>query len=99
LPAVASGRGLGKHGFGCYPGLAEQARARRRWVNRKKARHFEAHLWQDRFGDWTLLKIWDGCGACRVRRHSTGVASYAAGLDALGAFGERRGAFGYDRAG
>jgi len=68
-------------------------------VNRKKARHYEAHLWQGRFGEWTLLKVRGGCGSRRGRLHSTGVASRAAGLDELGAFGERRRAFGYDRAG
>jgi hypothetical protein len=69
-----------------------------RWVNREKARYDEAHLCQDLLGDWTLLKVWGGCGSRRSRLHRTGVASYAAGLEALRAIGERRRARGYERA-
>jgi hypothetical protein len=70
-----------------------------RWGNRKNGRYYEARLSRDLFGDWTLLKVWGGCGSRRGRLHSTGVASYAAGLDGLREIGERRRAHGYDRAG
>jgi hypothetical protein len=64
------------------------------WVNREKARYYEAHLCQDLLGDWTLLQVWGGCGSRRGRLHSTGVASYAAGLDELREIGKRRNARG-----
>jgi hypothetical protein len=69
-----------------------------RWVNREKARYYEARLCQDLFGEWILLTVWGGCGSSRGRLRSTGVASYAAGLDELREIGGRRRAHGYDRA-
>ena len=70
-----------------------------RWVNQEKARYYQAHLCRDLFGEWILVKVWGGCGSSRGRLHSTGVASYGEGLDALREIGERRSARGYERAG
>jgi len=70
-----------------------------RWVNREKARYYQAHLHRDLFGEWILVKVWGGCGSRRGRLHSTGVASYGEGLDALREIAERRTARGYQRAG
>jgi hypothetical protein len=70
-----------------------------RWVTQEKARYYETHLSRDLFGEWSLVKVWGGCGSSRGRLHSTGVASYGEGLDALREIGERRSARGYERAG
>jgi hypothetical protein len=70
-----------------------------RWVNREKARYYETHLCRDLFGEWSLVKVWGGCGSSRGRIASTGVGSYSEGLDALREIGERRIARGYERAG
>jgi hypothetical protein len=69
-----------------------------RWVNREKGRYYEAHLCEDLLRDCTLLKVWRGCGSRRGRLHSTGAASYAAGLEELREIGERCRVHGYDRA-
>jgi hypothetical protein len=70
-----------------------------RWVNRKKARYYQAHLHRELFGEWSLVTVWGGCGSSRGRLASTGVASYADGVAALREIAERRSAGGYERAG
>jgi hypothetical protein len=65
------------------------------WVNPAKGRYYQVHLGQDLFGDWTLLKVWGGCGSKRGRLHSSGVASYADGLAQFRAIAKRRVAHGY----
>jgi hypothetical protein len=77
----------------------EERAQHEQWVNRKKARYYQAHLHRDLFGEWILVKVWGGCGSRRGRLHSTGVASYGEGRDALREIGERRSARGYERAG
>jgi hypothetical protein len=65
------------------------------WINPAKGRYYQVHLAQDLFGDWTLLKVWGGCGSRRGRLQSSGVASYADGLAQLHAIAKRRLARGY----
>jgi hypothetical protein len=77
----------------------EERAQHERWVNREKARYYQAHLFRDLFGDWILLKVWGGCGSRRGRLASTAVASYSEGLGALREIGERRRGRGYERAG
>ena len=77
----------------------EERAQHERWVNPEKARYYQAHLHRDLFGEWILVKVWGSCGSRRGRLHSTGVASYGAGLDELQEIGKRRSARGYERTG
>jgi hypothetical protein len=52
-------------------------------------------LAQDLLGDWTLLKVWGGLGSNRGRMHSTGVASYEAGIELVDEIARRRARRGY----
>ncbi len=50
---------------------------------------------EDLFGDWTLITAWGGIGSNRGRMHSTGVASYEAGVERIGEIARRRAQRGY----
>ena len=65
------------------------------WINPEKARYYQVHLDQDLFGDWTLIKVWGGIGSNRGRMHSTGVASYEAGIEQVDEIARRRAQRGY----
>jgi hypothetical protein len=65
------------------------------WINPEKARYYQVFLDQDLFGDWTLIKVWGGIGSNRGRMHSTGVASYEAGIELVGEIARRRSQRGY----
>jgi hypothetical protein len=67
----------------------------RSWINPEKARYYQVFLDQDLFGDWTLIKVWGGIGSKRGRMHSTGVASYAAGIELVDEIARRRSQRGY----
>ena len=67
----------------------------RSWINPEKARYYQVFLDQDLFGDWTLIKVWGGIGSNRGRMHSTGVASYEAGVEQIGEIARRRAQRGY----
>jgi len=69
---------------------------RRSWINPEKARYYQVFLDQDLFGDWTLIEVWGGIGLNRGRMHSTGVASYQAGLEQFDEIARRRTQRGYD---
>jgi hypothetical protein len=56
----------------------------------------QVFLDQDLFGDWTLIKVWGGIGSNRGRMHSTGVASYEAGIGLVDEIARRRARRGYD---
>ena len=62
----------------------------RSWINPEKARYYQVFLDQDLFGDWTLIKVWGGIGSHRGRMHSTGVASYKAGVELVALSGEAK---------
>lgn len=65
------------------------------WINSEKARYYQVFLDQDLLGDWTLIKIWGGIGSNRGQMHSTGVASYEAGVEQVGEIARRRAQRGY----
>lgn len=65
------------------------------WINPEKARYYQVFLDQDLFGDWTLIKVWGGIGSNRGRIHSTGVASYEAGVELVDEIARRRSQRGY----
>jgi hypothetical protein len=65
------------------------------WINPEKARYYQVFLGRDLFGDWTLIKVWGGIGSNRGRMHSTGVASYEAGVELVGEIARRRAQRGY----
>ena len=65
------------------------------WINPEKARYYRVHLDQDLFGDWTLIKVWGGIGSNRGRMHSTGVASFEAGIELVDEIARRRSQRGY----
>lgn len=67
----------------------------RSWINSEKARYYQVFLDQDLFGDWTLIKVWGGIGSNRGRMHSTGVASYEAGIELVGEIARCRSQRGY----
>jgi hypothetical protein len=67
----------------------------RAWVNPEKARYYQVYLDQDLLGDWTLIKVWGGIGSNRGRLHSTGVASYEAGIEQVDEIARRRSQRGY----
>jgi hypothetical protein len=67
----------------------------RSWTNPEKARYYQVFLDQDLFGDWTLIKVWGGIGSNRGRMHSTGVASYEAGIELVDEIARRRAHRGY----
>ena len=67
----------------------------RSWINPEKARYYQVFLDQDLFGDWTLIKVWGGIGSNRGRMHSTGVASYEAGVELVDEIARRRARRGY----
>jgi len=67
----------------------------RSWINPEKARCYQVFLDRDLFGDWTLIKVWGGTGSNRGRIHSTGVASYEAGIELLDGIARRRTQRGY----
>ena len=67
----------------------------RSWINPEKARYYQVFLDQDLFGDWTLIKVWGGIGSNRGRMHSTGVASYEAGVELVDDIARRRARRGY----
>jgi hypothetical protein len=67
----------------------------RSWINPEKARYYQVFLDQDMFGDWTLITAWGGIGSNRGRMHSTGVASYEAGVELVDEIGRRRAQRGY----
>ena len=67
----------------------------RSWINADKARYYLVVLDQDLFGDWTLIKVWGGIGSNRGRMHSTGVASYEAGVELVDEIVRRRSQRGY----
>ena len=69
----------------------------RSWINPEKARYYRVFLDQDLFGDWTLIKVWGGIGSNRGRMHSTGVASYEAGIELVDEIARRRSQRGYTR--
>lgn len=75
-------------------GMAPSSK-QRAWVNPEKARYYQVHLAQDLFGDWTLIKVWGGIGSNRGRLHSTGVASYEAGIEQVDEIARRRTQRGY----
>jgi hypothetical protein len=62
----------------------------RSWISAEKARYYQVFLDQDLFGDWTLIKVWGGIGSNRGRMHSTGVASYEAGVELVDEIARRR---------
>jgi hypothetical protein len=76
----------------------DQPPQHRFWVNPEKARYYQVFLDQDLFGDWTLIKVWGGIGSNRGRMHSTGVASYEAGVELVDEIARRRSQRGYTRA-
>lgn len=57
--------------------------------------YFQVYLNQDLFGDWTQIKVWDGIGSNRGRMHSSGVASYEAGIKQVDEIARRRFQRGY----
>jgi hypothetical protein len=65
------------------------------WINPEKARYYQIFLDQDLFGDWTLIKVWGGIGSNRGRIHSSGVASYEAGVALVDEIARRRALRGY----
>jgi hypothetical protein len=65
------------------------------WINPDKARYYQVHLNRDLLGDWTLIKVWGGIGSNRGRMHSTGVASYEAGIEQVDEIARRRARRGY----
>jgi hypothetical protein len=65
------------------------------WINLEKARYYQVFLDQDLFGDWTLITAWGGIGSNRGRMHSTGVASYEAGIEQVDEIARRRARRGY----
>lgn len=65
------------------------------WTKPTKARYYQVFLGQDLFGDWTLIKVWGGIGSNRGRMHSTGVASYEAGIVQVDEIARRRAQRGY----
>jgi hypothetical protein len=67
----------------------------RSWINPEKARYYQVFLDQDLFDDWTLITTWGGVGSNRGRMHSTGVASYEAGVEQMGEIARRRAQRGY----
>ena len=67
----------------------------RSWINPEKARYYQVFLDQDLFGDWTLIKVWGGIDSNRGRMHSTGVASYEAGIKLVDEIARRRAQRGY----
>ena len=67
----------------------------RSWINPEKARYYQVFLDQDLFGDWTLIKVWRGIGSNRGRMHSTGVASYASGIELVEEIIKKRKTRGY----
>jgi len=67
----------------------------RSWINPEKARYYQVFLDQDLFGDWTLIKVWGGIGSHRGRMHSSGVASYEAGVELVDEIARRRAQRGY----
>jgi hypothetical protein len=67
----------------------------RSWINPEKARYYKVFLNQDLFGDWTLIKVWGGIGSNRGRMHSTGLASYEAGIELVDEISRRRTRHGY----
>ena len=67
----------------------------RSWINPEKARYYQIFLDQDLFGDWTLIRVWGGIGSNRGRMHSTGVASYEAGIELVDDITRRRSQRGY----
>jgi hypothetical protein len=67
-----------------------------RWVHTAKARYYQAHLIQDLFGEWTLVTVWGGLGSQRGRMRSTGVPSYASGLERIEKIAKRRRLHGYE---
>lgn len=67
----------------------------RSWINPEKARYYQVFLDQDLFGDWTLIKVWGGIGSNRGRMHSTGVASYEAGVELVDEIARSRTQRGY----
>lgn len=67
----------------------------RAWINPEKARYYKVFLDQDLFGDWIVIKVWGGIGSNRGRIHSTGVASYEAGIELVDEIARRRAQRGY----
>ncbi len=67
----------------------------RSWINPEKARYYQVFLDQDLFGDWTLITAWGGIGSNRGRMHSTGLASYEAGIELVDEIARRRAQRGY----
>ena len=67
----------------------------RSWINPEKGRYYLVVLDRDLLGDWTLIKIWGGIGSNRRRMHSTGVASYEAGVELVDEIARRRTQRGY----
>jgi len=65
------------------------------WINPEKARYYQVSLDQDLFGDWILIKVCGGIGSNRGRMHSTGVASYEAGIELVDEIARRRSQRGY----
>jgi hypothetical protein len=65
------------------------------WVHPEKARYYQAHLDRDLFGEWTLRKVWGGLQSRRGRLVSTGVGTYAEGVEMIEIIGRRRAQRGY----
>ncbi|WP_295457994.1 WGR domain-containing protein [uncultured Thiodictyon sp.] len=66
-----------------------------RWIHETKNRYYQAHLLQDLFGEWTLVRVWGGLGSHQGAVRTTGVSSYADGLAQVQAIGKRRRQHGY----
>jgi hypothetical protein len=67
----------------------------RRWVHEEKRRYYQVHLVEDLFGEWTLISCWGGLDSHRGGMRTTGVESYASGLEQIRGIEKRRKQRGY----